>query len=65
MSEQFHRKPIVWCARCHRPGKTLIFLTDGGHYCWDCAEHMHNTVGLQSAGKRLGDLDPWDRKPSL
>lgn len=65
MGEQYHRKPIVWCTRCRRPQKTTIYLTDGNHYCWDCAEHMHRTQGLQAAGKRADDLNPWDAQSTI
>lgn len=64
MSEQYDRKPILWCTRCRRPQKTTIYLSDDNHYCWDCAELLHRTRGLQAAGKRTDDLNPWDAHPA-
>ena len=59
MAEQHPRKPNVWCRRCRRPQAELVYLSDGNHYCWDCAEHLHRTLGLEAAGKRADDIDPW------
>lgn len=59
MDQRFQRKPVIWCGRCRRPDKTLVYLSDGQHYCWDCAEHMHRLRGLVAVGKRSYDIDPW------
>jgi hypothetical protein len=59
MAESHDRKPILWCSRCRRPDPVLSYLSDGSHYCWDCAEVMHKTRGLENAGKREGDFNPW------
>ncbi|MBT5773659.1 MAG: hypothetical protein HOH95_04700 [Dehalococcoidia bacterium] len=64
MTEQYDRKPVIWCTRCRRPQKTTIYLSDHNHYCWDCAELLHRTRGLQAAGKRTNDLNPWDAQPA-
>lgn len=65
MPEQFTRKPILWCARCRRPDATTIYLSDGRHYCWDCAEHLHRTRSLEAAGKRTDDINPWDAEGTV
>ncbi len=59
MPEQQARKSILWCNRCRHPDRSLVYLSDGNHYCWDCADHLHRTKGLQAAGKREDDIDPW------
>jgi len=59
MTEQHDRKPVLWCARCRRPDHSLVYMSDGAHYCWDCADHMHRNKGLAAAGKRDYDLNPF------
>ena len=59
MTEQQERKSILWCSRCRHPETTLVYLSDGNHYCWDCADLLHRTRGLEAVGKRIGDIDPW------
>ena len=59
MTDQQERKPILWCKSCRRPETDLVYLSDGNHYCWDCADHLHRTRGLEAAGKRPDDINPW------
>ncbi len=58
MTQERKRKSIVWCKSCRRPD-AAIYLTDGNHYCWDCAQRLHRTRGLEAAGKRPEDVHPW------
>jgi hypothetical protein len=59
MGERSDRRPDVWCSRCRRPHRELVYLTDGRHYCWDCAVYLHRSRGLENSGRRSDDIRPW------
>ena len=61
------RHPVYRCTGCHawRP-PTLIYMSNGGHYCPRCARAVHAWSGAKPAGKRFDDilsLDEADKTP--
>jgi hypothetical protein len=51
------RHPTYRCNGCHawRPA-TLVYMSNGGHYCPRCARAVHAWSGAKPAGRRFDDV---------
>jgi len=58
---QTERKVALRCLGCNSWNRSrLVYMSNGGDYCFSCAKRIARTYGYSAAGKRWTDVTSLD-----